>query len=1009
MQTDTDDKDLPRYFTDCEKLRYKFYEFVAAPTLPKRLLIIYGIDGVGKTLLLKWFRRYCKSVGVKIPVAFMSGNDVKSIPDDVLYLNSEHGWVPDLKAAGILLPTFTKTFEHYRALKAKIEDETPKILAQAVKDGLKIVETPMSLLPNPVYQLVGKLGLYSIEVAIDMLVNRGIKRDEIDLILEHETRLTHDFLADIKLAGDGRRIVLILDTFKKGIMLDDWVCNIAQCLSQMKANVLLVIAGRDRPNWNREWPSWRANAQIEELKPMEEGKMRDLIQRYYAMICKSEPNPMQVEEIIHFAGGLPLFASTAVNVWVSHKFEDFPSFKFELVESLRELLMEGMPKELIPMLEAAAIVRGFDQPILRAVTGIAEVSEMYNELRQYPFVELRAERPALHDKVREVIGENLRVQDSERYCELHERAAAYFAKQLEAVAGDQSEEVEGKEAERLELEHLYHYVCAHEKAGMKLFQEKAEELTRYRLVSKLRILLDDVSTYPLERKDSKLWIEYYKARVDHLEGKLDAAEQKYEAIVNNQDATPKLRAYASCDLGEILARWDRLSRSDGPQRAINALESALEFLSEDENLPPLVQAKLASAYLPLRSVYAFQTNWTEASKCLKEAREFYQKHGDTYGELQVIDRIKADYGFQGMWREMLGIQQEGLELAKPRWSSNSFIKARLLGTMGECWVLAGRCSEAETNLSRSLKILEEKGVFDIRMRFHRDLGYALGMQSRFEEAMDCFAESDKVADQLGKDGEPIEKAYTSIFRGRVLLEQNDLENAQKSLQEAIGHMTNSDPKRMICFSFLGRAHEMMQQWHEAEDSYNKALALRQTIKGQHYFEADARTGLVRVKHAQGDFNGLSKPLAEAEKLAQDYEYNDLLASLRLTQAEQQINDYGTALSLFKQAMTYALRYNRFLLDEILGGRPQGTLLCPIIPFCLRHGEAGQRLLTALRDWWQTDVNDIGIPRPSTISPIPESISLVEAEQIARGYEPGISTIQRSVVDQIDLALSKQGC
>jgi len=51
---------------------------------------------------------------------------------------------------------------------------------------------------------------------------------------------------------------------------------------------------------------------------------------------------------------------------------------------------------------------------------------MYNELRHFPFVRTRVEGLALHDAVREIIDENLRLQDSERHCELHERAAAYF-------------------------------------------------------------------------------------------------------------------------------------------------------------------------------------------------------------------------------------------------------------------------------------------------------------------------------------------------------------------------------------------------------------------------------------------------------------------------------------------------------------------------------------------------------------------------------------------------------
>ena len=43
---------------------------------------------------------------------------------------------------------------------------------------------------------------------------------------------------------------------------------------------------------------------------------------------------------------------------------------------------------------------------------------------------------------------------------------------------------------------------------------------------------------------------------------------------------------------------------------------------------------------------------------------------------------------------------------------------------------------------------------------------------------------------------------------------------------------------------------------------------------------------------------------------------------------------------------------------------------------------------AMRDGWQTGINDIGTPRPDTISPIPKGIPLLEMERIACKREPG---------------------
>ena len=72
-QTINQDKELAEFFTDVEHLRALFKEYVAAQALPKRLLVIHGVGGVGKSSLLRMFRLHCKSVNV--PVALASGDD----------------------------------------------------------------------------------------------------------------------------------------------------------------------------------------------------------------------------------------------------------------------------------------------------------------------------------------------------------------------------------------------------------------------------------------------------------------------------------------------------------------------------------------------------------------------------------------------------------------------------------------------------------------------------------------------------------------------------------------------------------------------------------------------------------------------------------------------------------------------------------------------------------------------------------------------------------------------
>ena len=434
-------------------------------------------------------------------------------------------WADDLKADGVTLPTFAKTRQHYRAIQVRAEDKAQesrkKMGDLAGKTAGKIAETAAgaavgaaigSVIPV-IGPIAGALGGMGAEALVDWLRGQGFAKPDIDLLLDPAKKLTDDFLADIERVASKRRLVLMLDTFEQLSALEDWARDLAQ---RLHPNVLLVLAGRAMPNWGRAWSGWLAQAHVEELKPMTDDVMRELVRRYYATMRGGEPDPKQVEAIIGFARGLPMVVTTAVQLWVEYGVEDFEAVKAEVVADLVDRLKEGVPEEMTPALEAAATVRWFNKDILRAVTGQADVNKAYDELRRFPFVRPRVEGLALHDAVREIMDEYLRVHDPERHRELHERAATYFEAQMAKRMGE--------EAERLGLERLYHRICADEEAGMELFQEMAEELTRYRLVNRLRALLSEMTTYPLERRNSRLWREYYNASLAHLEVRRNDAE-----------------------------------------------------------------------------------------------------------------------------------------------------------------------------------------------------------------------------------------------------------------------------------------------------------------------------------------------------------------------------------------------------------------------------------------------------------------------------------------------------
>jgi tetratricopeptide (TPR) repeat protein len=319
------------------------------------------------------------------------------------------------------------------------------------------------------------------------------------------------------------------------------------------------------------------------------------------------------------------------------------------------------------------------------------------------------------------------------------------------------------------------------------------------------------------------------------------------------------------------------------------------------------------------------------------------------------------------------------------------------------FVWAGRYAEAERNLREALSYADFFIKVDTCGLF-RDLGISFGLQGKYVESIKYFNEASENEQKLEKKVYQSLHSTTLSYWGIVEFRHKNLKQAKEYLNLSFQMREGYGGKFDFYEVLIALAHlaEVQHNWQEAADYYQQTLDLQ---TGRLYFESGAYTGLVRVHHATGNYAAIPDVLAEAETLAQQYEYNDHLASLRLSQGhiawDGQIPAWGSgfdaALSFYQHALIYALRYNRFLLDEVLWGGNVTTPLKPIIPHCQQRGDEGQRMLAALRDWWQTGVNDSGTPRPDTISLVPEGVPLREAERIARANEPGDGSPQRDVV------------
>ena len=526
----------------------------------------------------------------------------------------------------------------------------------------------------------------------------------------------------------------------------------------------------------------------------------------------------------------------------------------------------------------------------------------------------------------------------------------------------------------------------------------AEELTQHRLVNDLRKLLIDVDTYLFRPENKELWLEYYRTRLAHLEKRRSDAEEGYRQIGNNENAEPKLRAYALCDLGTLLVEdYDRLG-----QRGAEANGYLRESLNMEPSVP--LDSHLSESLFKLARVARYQGMWAEETGYLEEAKRFFEGSGDNYGLAVTFSEMMRASARRGLWYQFITSRQQAIDTMSQIPTPHSSLKARVLGDWGWSLALAGLPSEcvdgAKEALASSRKLCDDEAI----LHALRDLGVGLGMQDRFTEADKHFREACHIAERL-KGTLSVENGSILGFRGLVLGRSGDFTRAQDDLVRSldIKESLKEMPGIQEPLIWLGINLELQGKWPKAAKYYQMNAERKQY--GRYYFDSCALVGLIRIKYEQRDYAAIPSLLEDAERLAQDYEYHDHLTSLRLIQGhvawDGHISEWGkgrdAALSYYQAALIYALRYNRFLLDEALSGRTQGSPLRPIIPHCLERGEDGRGMLEELRKWWEND--NTGTPHTDTISLITKDMRLKDAEVIARKHEQGDGSPQRRVTEQ----------
>jgi hypothetical protein len=233
--------------------------------------------------------------------------------------------------------------------------------------------------------------------------------------------------------------VLLIDTFEEIADLEPYLQH--TFLPQLTTEVKVAIAGRYP--LGSEWGPWLRVIRPIELRGLTRGQAEDYLGR------RGVREEELREQIMRATRGHPLALSLAADIVQRLGVRDLgvaPEWRLALRALVRELLRDIRDSKLKDLLEAASMVREFDEQTLSALAGEAAGRDAFDQLCRLSVVRAGSHGLTLHDDIRRIVAEDLRWRRPDRYRELRGRALEHLRNRAA---------VDSTERERLITERLY--------------------------------------------------------------------------------------------------------------------------------------------------------------------------------------------------------------------------------------------------------------------------------------------------------------------------------------------------------------------------------------------------------------------------------------------------------------------------------------------------------------------------------------------------------------------------
>ncbi len=698
------------------------------------LFNIWGQGGVGKTTLLGQFRAIAeKAKGI---TAYIDEGE-RDVPGVMGRL------AKDLEKQGHKLTQFSERYRVYRQKREELESdpEAPQgfsaflgrtIAKSAVKLGRRVPGAGIAFDFVDEEAFATQTGEWTAYLA-----KKLTNKDEVHLLKEPMEVLTPLFLEDWGKVAEKIEVTLMFDTYEQtGEFLDEWLRDVLQGrYGNVPPNILLVVAGREELDRNR-WAEYEGVIVRLPLEPFSEEDARQYLVR------KGVTDDRTIEVILNLSGRFPLLVAMLA--------EGSPNDPDQVGDPSgtaveRFLKWETDPKRRQVALDAA-LPRCLNQDVIAQLRTEDGADDLFEWLKQKPFVRDRTDGWAYHEVVRTQMLRHKRLTSPQGWADLHGKLADYYDTQRSALQLDAEKCQRDPTWQVHTLNLLYHRLCQapqkHLPIALNEFLAALKNQRKFaeQWADTMAQAGKDTGALEIQRWGTQL-VEGLKA---YDENRYEVAVAMFKALVDHPAIDWQWQPIAWGWRGETY-------------RLMKCYEEALKDFNLAIELDPNYTWAIVSRGLTYRKMECYE----EALQDFNQAIELDPKsawaiafRGRTYRKMERYEEALQDFNqaieldpksawaiaFRGQTYQSMKRHEEALQdftlaigLEPNNWA---------IGNRGETYLLVGRYQEALVDFDRAVELgaKDDWWLYD-RAITYQALGHVEQARTDLSQAI-CLAQAD---------------------------------------------------------------------------------------------------------------------------------------------------------------------------------------------------------------------------------------------------------------------------